>query len=63
MLSEALVLLAFTLPRSALGAPNNSAEHGTYEAADLSIAKEALAEGQELQDLLHWAISACSAKT
>ncbi|KAK9832603.1 hypothetical protein WJX81_002885 [Elliptochloris bilobata] len=38
-------------------APNASAKHGSYEAADLSVAKDALAEGQELQDLLHWAIT------
>ena len=53
-----LLLLAFTLSCSALGVPNSSAEHGTYEAADLNAAKETLADGQKLQDLLHWAISA-----
>lgn len=53
-----LLLLALSLSCSALGAPNSSAEHGTYEAADLNAAKETLADGQKLQDLLHWAISA-----
>lgn len=42
-----------------LGELNASAEHGTYEAADLSAASRAEAEGQELQDLLHWAICEC----
>ena len=48
-------LAALHLPQ-VLGELNASAEHGTYEAADLSAASRAEAEGQELQDLLHWAI-------
>jgi len=38
--------------------PNASVQHVTYDAADLSVAKQALSDGQELQDLLHWAICA-----
>lgn len=48
-------LAALHLPQ-ALGELNASAEHGSYEAADLSAASRAEAEGQVLQDLLYWAI-------
>ena len=55
----AAVALAFMaalhLPQ-VLGELNASAKHGTYEAADLSAVSRAETEGQELQDLLHWAI-------
>lgn len=50
------------LQSPALCKPNASVEHATYDAADLSVAKQASAEGQELQDLLHWAICAPPAR-
>lgn len=52
----AVTFLAALHSPQVLGELNASAEHGTYEAADLSAASRVKAEGQELQDLLHWAI-------